>query len=147
MFIWSALAGSRRVKMLPIRSADTSADTNPTAASPAWPLQIPSNTHLKHPPQTPTSNTHLKHPPPNPHTDPPPALQIPPWSIPGPLENKPRHNSWIHSVTAFTKCNTKSARVTARIWSVTAWGKEGTPLRGEVGIPYVTSHQRLWSNL
>jgi hypothetical protein len=26
--------------------------------------------------------------------------------------------------------------------NVTAGGKEGTPLRGDVGIPYVTSHQR-----
>jgi hypothetical protein len=39
-------------------------------------------------------------------------------------------------------CNCKVPIVSA-VLSVTAGGKEGTPLRGEVGIPYVTSHQRL----
>jgi hypothetical protein len=39
-------------------------------------------------------------------------------------------------------CNSKAQSVNAFL-IVTAGGKEGTPLRGEVGIPYVTSHQRL----
>jgi hypothetical protein len=76
-------------------------------------------------------------------------LPRPSWpkrlEIAAPLKNGP----WMVCVTArylsvtarYLSVTARYLSVTARYLSVTAGGEQGTPLRGEVGIPYVTSHQ------